>query len=228
MKLKRYVVLLLTIVALSGLLTACAQKPETQGQEPAQKNEAVGKVSLENPIYMDKANKSVTVLGEVNGKYFTEPTRHFMVYYDGKFGDKSIIKGLGDQFTFYDDLIELGGKAGENMNAENAETTHVQGDKINVSITWNGADKEYDINDVVIDSNNKPIVMRFGGNLPVATAKQTGCISCLDSCYVGIVSNEAYSYGAVEKRKEVEFRGNKDVLPEDGTLVAVTYTLAGE
>ena len=47
----------------------------------------------------------------------------------------------------------------------------------------------------------------------------------MDSCPVGIISNTTYTYGAVEKRNEVKFTGNADVLPEDGTYVAVTYTL---
>lgn len=55
--------------------------------------------------------------------------------------------------------------------------------------------------------------------------KKTGCLTCLDSCPVGIISNAAYTYGAVEERNEVEFTGNADVLPEDGTYVAVTYAL---
>ena len=39
---------------------------------------------------------------------------------------------------------------------------------------------------------------------------------------VGIVSNETYTYGAIEKRNEVGFTGNQAVLPSDGTLVMLT------
>ena len=46
-----------------------------------------------------------------------------------------------------------------------------------------------------------------------------------DSCPVGVISNETYTYGAIEKRKEVVFTGNSDVLPEDGTYVAVIYSI---
>ena len=34
-----------------------------------------------------------------------------------------------------------------------------------------------------------------------------------------------YTYGAVETRKEVKFTGNEKVLPEDGTYVAVIYSI---
>ena len=39
--------------------------------------------------------------------------------------------------------------------------------------------------------------------LKAAIDKNTGCLSCLDSCPVGVISNETYTYGAIEKRKEV-------------------------
>ena len=57
-------------------------------------------------------------------------------------------------------------------------------------------------------------------------AKNTGCLTCLDSCPVGIISNSAYTNGAVENTKEVKFTGNQDVLPEDGTYVATVYSIA--
>lgn len=74
-----------------------------------------------------------------------------------------------------------------------------------------------------MDSNKKPFAIRFGGNLPAAIDKNTGCLLCLDSCPVGITSNSNYTMGAVEKRKEVGFTGNKDVLPADRSLVVITF-----
>ena len=49
--------------------------------------------------------------------------------------------------------------------------------------------------------------------------------SKLDSCPVGIVSNATYTYGAVEKRGEVKFKGNASVLPADNTLATVTFKI---
>jgi hypothetical protein len=93
---------------------------------------------------------------------------------------------------------------------------------LDVKVTWDGAKKEYSLDEVIKDTNGKPIVMRFGGNLDNSTKLNTGCLLCLDSCPVGIGSNESYTYGAVEKRKEVAFYGKKDVLPPDGSLVVLT------
>lgn len=199
------------------LMAGCSAKPAADG---------VGGVSLKNPIKVDKAAGTVTVLCSVNGIYFTEPTRHASVFKEGTNGDKSIFTAYANHEDFYNGLIEIGGKAGENMTPDNKMTTHVEGDPINVSVTWNGADKSYDINDVIKDSNGNKIDIRFGGNLERAKAKNTGCLTCLDSCPIGIISNTTYTYGAVETRKEVEFKGNKDILPADGTYVAMTYSIA--
>ena len=44
---------------------------------------------------------------------------------------------------------------------------------------------------------------------------------CLDSCPVGITSNAVYTYGAVEDKKEVAFKGNEAVFPDDGTSLSL-------
>lgn len=215
------------------LLAACSSggtetsknenKSESNGSEASAE---INGVSVEKPIKVDKEAGTVTVLSKVNGKYLEEGTRHAVVYEGGKFGSKSIFTGLGDQIDFYNGLIEIGATAGNNMFKDTAAETNVEGDAIETTFTWEGADKEYKIDEVINDSNGKPIEMRFGGNLKASEENQTGCIMCLDSCPVGIVSNATYTYGAVEKRDEVVFTGNKDVLPEDGTLVAVTFKVA--
>lgn len=196
-----------------------------ENKEEKKADDEVNGVSLKNPIKVDKEAKKITVLSSVNGKYFTEATRHASVNTDGSNGAKSVLTAYATPEEFYNALIEIGAKPGENMNPDNATTTHVEGSKIGATVTWEDAGKDYDINEVIKDSNGKKIDFRFGGNLERAKTKKTGCLTCLDSCPVGIISNTTYTYGAVEKRNEVKFTGNPDVLPEDGTYVAVTYTL---
>ncbi|MDR3630973.1 MAG: YdjY domain-containing protein [Desulfocapsaceae bacterium] len=179
----------------------------------------------DTPIVCDKAARTVSFLAQVNGKYFYQPTRHFAVSASGSNGDKAILRGLVSAIDFHNALLEIGAVAGENMSPENKEVTHVQGSAFTVRVSWEGADRPYGIDEVVIDSNKKPIQMKFGGNLANAKKMNTGCLLCLDSCPVGIVSNSQYTYGAIEKRGEVEMRGNKAVLPPDGTTVIVTLQL---
>jgi len=185
-----------------------------------------GKKGTDQPaITIDKQNGIITFPAEVNGKYLLTPTRHGVVFKGGKNGDKSIFIGLTDHKSFYDALVAIGAKAGNNMTMENKETTNVQGDLLDVTVTWKGAPKSYTLDEVINDSNKKPIVMHFGGNIERAMSLNTGCLFCLDSCPVGIVSNSSYTFGAVEKRKEVAFTGNKDILPADKTVVTFTVKL---
>ncbi len=209
----------------------CSSKPTGGASTGSQKQEAkasdeVGVVSLKNPIKVDKAAGTITVLAQVNGKYFTEVTRHASVFKDGSNGAKSVLTAYANPADFYNALVEIGAKPGDNMTPDNATTTKVEGSAINMKVTWNGASKQYDINDVIKDSNGSKIAFKFGGNLDRAKEKSTGCLSCLDSCPVGIISNTTYTYGSVEKTKEVKFTGNKDILPQDGTYVATVYSIA--
>jgi len=216
----------LAVVAL--LFSACQKKDETSTTSTTTKDVSVNGVTMSAPMKVDKENKTITVLAEVNGKYLTENTRHAVVFKDGKFGDKPVFRAFQNQNDFLQAMLEIGGVAGNNMTKENGETTYVEGQKIAMSVTWNGAPKSYDINEVISDGNKKTIDLRFGGNEKNAKELNTGCITCLDSCSVGIISNHAYTYGAVEKRGEVIFHGNAAILPKDGTLVAVTYKLINE
>ena len=189
-------------------------------------DDQVGVVSAQNPMVVDESAKTITVLAKVNGKYFTENTRHAVVFKDGRFGDKPVFIALANQNDFYQAMKKIGAKPGNNMTLKNGPETHVEGDKIKIEVTWNGAPKSYDINEVITDSNGKQIDMRFGGNEATAKSFNTGCIACLDSCSVGIISNHTYTHSAVEKRDEVVFHGNKDVLPPDGTFVAISFRVA--
>lgn len=225
--------LMLTVVA-AGLVLAvgCGGKTETKDQssnqapttakEEAAKEETVNGVTKANPILVDKQAGTVTVLAQVNGKYLYEPTRHGVVTETGKNGEKPIFKAFADPVAFYNGLVEIGAKPGDNMTMENKDKTHVAGDALDVTVTWNGAGKDYKLDEVIKESNGKPLDIRFGGNLKNAQEKKTGCLICLDSCPVGITSNSTYTYGAVEDRKEVGFTGNKEVLPADGTFLAIT------
>lgn len=179
---------------------------------------------------VDKAAGTVTIPCEVNGKYFTESTRHGIVYAGGSNGEKAVLRGLTDEKAFYEALIEIGAVAGNNLTmddmaaAGSAEGKPVEGDAMEVTVKWD--DKEMPFADIIVASDPRPMDIRFGGNLEAAKEKNTGCILCLDSCAVGITSNAAYPTGTTQN-DEVQFNGNKDVLPADGTVVYVTFKVAG-
>ncbi|SDH90145.1 hypothetical protein SAMN05443529_12182 [Desulfosporosinus hippei DSM 8344] len=180
-------------------------------------------VSQTNPIVIDKEAKTVKVYTEVNGKYFVEPTRHGVVFKDGSNGSKSVLKAWGNQNDFYNGLVDIGAKPGNNLKLDSVGVA-VEGDPLDVSITWAGAGKEIPFGDGILDSTKKGFDFRFGGNQENAKAKNTGCILCLDSCPVGITSNAAHPTKDFDN-KIAEFKGNQEVLPADGTPVVVTFKL---
>lgn len=218
---------LLTVLALfitAVVLNGCEQKARSGVETTAQpKTEEYDGLSRTNPIRIDTQTGTVTILAQVNGRFLNEDTRHGIVFEGGSNGDKSILTGLVDPKTFHDALLKINAKPGNNMTFDNKEATHVTGSKLEIMINWAGADRPYSIDETIIDSNSKKFDMHFGGNLQAAEDKKSGCLVCLDSCPVGIVSNAAYTYGAVEKRSEVKFIGNKSILPPDATLVTVTF-----
>lgn len=186
-------------------------------------------------LVVNKEKKEVKMLTEVNGKYFTEGTRHGVVFKDGKNGEKSVLRGLADEKKFYEAMMSLGAKPGNNLTADDMKKGEksIEGSKVNVFVTWDGLGKEIPFGDIIksTDSNGnelalRPMDFRFGGNIDRAKKNNTGCVLCLDSCATGIVSNASYKAGEVEALKNVKFYGKKDVLPKDGTKVSVIFRLA--
>jgi hypothetical protein len=209
------------IVVLFGALSLC-WCVIVLGALPAESASAKLALTKEKALSVDDKGRSVSVLAQVNGKYFYQTTRHGMVWAGGANGDKAVFRSFANDQDFYNALMKLGLKAGNNMTKDNAAKTFVEGDQLDVTVTWEGARKEYSLDEVITDSSKKPFQIRFGGNQKNALQFKTGCLLCLDSCPVGITSNANYTMGAVETRSEVIFKGNATVLPPDGTLVVVT------
>ena len=172
----------LCLLAVAGL-SGCDQQ-----ENAAAKVEYDG-LSNSQPLRVDANNHTVTMLVQINGRFLTDDTRHGIVFKDGSNGHKSLFMGYATPKAFYEALKEAGGTPGENMTMDNKETTHVTGSKLDISVNWQGAAKAYSFDEVIVDSNGKKLDMRFGGNLTAAEEKKTGCLVCLDSCPVGIVSN---------------------------------------
>ena len=187
----------------------------------------LGELTDSKTLAVNKDKKEVQVLAQVNGKYLTESTRHGVVAKDGANGEKSILRGLASEIDFYNALIDIGAKPGNNISMDDMKLAEesVQGSKFNVFVTWEGLGKEIPFNDILKASDPRPIDVRFGGNLENANSKKTGCILCLDSCAVGITSNAAYKANELDTKK-LTITGNSEVLPADGTKVAVIFRLA--
>ncbi len=227
----RQLFFILAVVVMGALIAGCSSAASGTGEENLEQYFAASESELgkDKPIFVDKENKQVKVYATVNGKYLVEPTRHGLNWVEGAYGDQAVLKAYANPLAFYQALIDLemtpavekGGDASKEFE-ETPEGKVIKGDPVQITITWEGADKEYDINEVMLDSTGKELAYRFGGNYDAALKKMTGCYMCFDSCSVGITSNSNQPVGTFENGN-AEFRGNPDVLPEDGTPVIVTF-----
>lgn len=215
---KKLVIITLCVFLACSIFVGC--KKDNQSSDSG-----IMSVSEDSPIKVDKSEKTVTIYATFNGKYEFDATRHFAIYKDGKIADMAMFKSYVSPEDFYNALKEIGATPGDNMTAENAATTLSEGSDLDVKIYWDGNKDGIDLDDFLLDSNKKDIDIRFSGNLDGAKEYETGCITCLDSCFVGITSNSTYPLGAIEETKEVEFKVNDNKIPEDKQGVAIVYEL---
>lgn len=184
---------------------------------------AVDVPTRDNPMVVDKENGIVKVYAEVNAKYFVEPTRHGVIMEGGVFGDKPLLTAFTKPADFYQALLDIGGKPGDNVEIDSPADTIVQGDLLKVTVDVDG--EAYDFSEIFKGEPAKGWEPRFGGNLENAKVKNTGCILCLDSCSVGITSNAKYGYKEFNDGK-AKFYGVQEILKEDKKPVVVSFELA--
>ena len=179
------------------------------------------------PAVIDNDKKEVIIEAVVNGKYFNTPSRHHgIVFKGGKYGEMGVLISLTDEREFYQALKDIGAVPGNNLTMEDMKLEKtVDGQKLDVFITWDGLGKEIPFADIIRSDEERPMDIRFGGNFEAAKAHRTGGILCLDSCAMAITSDAAYEAGAVEIKKIGRY-GREDVLPADGTRVSVIFRIA--
>lgn len=182
-----------------------------------------------NPFVIDKHKKTVHIYTEVNLKNMKKKNPHWgIVAKNGKLADKAILTAYCDAIAFYEALIAIGAKAGNNLFGQNTGEP-VKGDTLDVAAFWDNSGKKYKLKDIFEDSSNKGFTIKFGGNKDMAIKEKTGCIMCLESCWTGITSNAEYPAISNFKRllsPNSWFKGNDAVLPAiDGNSVIMQYRL---
>lgn len=200
------------------------KKEEKTEQKTEEKKEEAQEPTADNPMIVDEANKQIKVYAEVNDKFKNESTMHAIVAKSGKNNEQSMFVSYANQNDLYDALEKLGGKPGNNVTMDNMGKEAVKGDKIDLTFKFQGSDNEQGINDVIKDSSGKEFDIRFGGNQKPAKDMNTGCMTCLQSCPLGITSNANQLIGADEK-DGVKYT-LADSVPADKTPVVITYKLA--
>jgi hypothetical protein len=183
----------------------------------------------ENPLMIDEKGKRVLIYTEVHEMNVHQSNVHWgVVFKDGKFQDRAILRAFANQLDFHDALIKIGAKPGNNLTKDTIGK-HVEGDTLELKATWPGLGKELSLNEIFVDEKGKPFIIKFGGNRKASEEKNTGCITCLESCWISISSNANYPQTGSIKRflnPNSHFKGNANILPEDGQPVILIYKVA--
>jgi hypothetical protein len=194
-------------------------------------NEPLNFPTRENPLIIDEKGKRVLIYTEVHEMNVHQWNVHWgVVFKDGKFQDRAILRAYSNQLDFHDALIKIGAKPGNNLNKDTIGE-YVKGDPLDIKATWPGLGKELTLDDIFIDEKGKKFNIRFGGNRKASEEKQTGCITCLESCWISIASNANYPQTHSIRRfikPNSRFKGRADVLPEDGKPVILIYKVASK
>ena len=219
---------------LSLMLISCGNQSSSasaNASSNSQLTNSMGSVILRDegaePVIIDADKKEVIIEAIVNGKYFTNPSRHHgIVFEGGKYGDRAVLIGLSDEREVYQALIDIGAVAGNNLKLEEYTkvSKNVDGQQLDVFVTWDGLGKEIPFAEIIKSDDVRDMDIRFGGNFEAAKENRTGCILCFDSCPIAITSDAAYATAELDSKKIDKFI-REDVLPKDGEKVSVIFRI---
>jgi hypothetical protein len=183
------------------------------------------------PLIADGKVNIVKMYAELSLRHLTETSSHWGIGCStGRFADECILVSPAEPVDFHDAMARIGAKAGNNL-ASDSYGQFVAGDLLNVTVSWPGLRRPFDISEIFLDSTGKGYQIRFGGNRPAAEKMRTGCLTCLESCPIAITSNAAYPHIRSIKRKiapNSRFRGNPETLPrKEAFPMTVFYRLSG-
>lgn len=177
----------------------------------------------DNPMIVDEEAGEVKLYATMNPQYKEESTMHMVVAESGQNKDSAMFVAYANQNDFHKALEQIGATPGDNVNMDNAGTVAVEGTPIEMNFNFEDSDEVLTESDIIVDGSGKDVEMRFGGNFDAAEELNTGCISCLESCPAGIISNAAHMLG---EDSDASYTLNES-LPEDESLV-ITYSIKSE
>ena len=225
---KKFLVLLLGIMMVFSF-AACGGSGDAEPAADDSKQEETAEETApaaSEDLVVDEEAGTVTVTAQVNGTFFDQSTMHCVVFSDGGAGDAARMAAYGDSQDFYDAMIKAGGEPWNTTDAKLEDGQFTDGQKVDVSIKWEGQDEPVALADALKTDDGKPEVdMRFSGNQANNAEAGSGCICCLNSCWAGITSNAAYPFGAIDAGNPHVYL-DESVMPADGTDVQVTFTIA--
>jgi hypothetical protein len=202
-----------------------AEPEQQEEQQEEQKEEPAPAPAAPEDIVVDAENHTVTITAQLNGTFFDQSTMHYCVWKDGGMGDKCMLAAYCSSQDFYNAMVEAGGEPWNTTTDKIADGEFTDGQKVDVTLTWEGQDTPVALVDALKTDDGKPEVdVRFSGNQANNAEAGSGCICCLNSCWAGVTSNAAYPFGAIDAGNPHVYLDDS-VMPADGTDVQVTFTL---
>lgn len=224
---KKSLLALFLMLILTLSLAACGGSGEA-AEEPAEEPDVTAeKTAAPAPdeIVVDAEKHSVTITAQLNGTFFDQPTMHYCVWKDGGMGDKCMLAAYCNSQDFYNAMVEAGGEPWNTTTDKIKDGEFTDGQKVEVTLTWEGQDTPVALADTVKSADGKlDVDMRFSGNQQNNADCGSGCIACLNSCWAGITSNAAYGFNAIDSGEISAFLDDS-IMPADGTDVQLTFTL---
>ncbi|MBU2591131.1 MAG: hypothetical protein KKC21_03815 [Nitrospinae bacterium] len=176
-------------------------------------------------ISVDAAKGTVTVNAFINHRYFRNPNLCLLVHRKGYNAKRALFIAEAEPAELYDALVSLGLKPGGNLSTTSQAGRKTEGDRLNVYVSWAGSGGTLQLKDVVAYEIGKGFDIRFSGNSGNMKEVPTGYLLTLESSPLSVTSNAGLGltrYGYRERK----FRVKRDILPENGTPVKVTFKLA--
>lgn len=182
-------------------------------------------LSPEMPMRVDIGARSVSFLAELNPAMAGETLQHFAVFRGGEYASRALLQGYIAPRALYEALSSLGFKPGDNVTMRNWDTTRVEGDALRVTVLMEGTPDPVDISEFIKDPKGRGIDMRFGGNLKMVTKPDSsGCLICLFSCPMGIVSNHATFFKETGWWGSVKYAASGLSSPQTKKMAVVTIS----
>ncbi|MFQ3574024.1 MAG: YdjY domain-containing protein [Thermodesulfovibrionales bacterium] len=182
----------------------------------------------DKPLIIDEKNKKLLIYTEVNEMNVHQSNVHWgIVFKGGRFQDRAILRSYANHLDFHDALVKIGARPGNNLNKDTIGH-YVDGETLEIKAIIPPSNKEYNLNEIFHDEKGKGFHIKFGGNRKASEEQNTGCITCLESCWISISSNANYPQTGAMKRfinPNSRFKGVAEVLPGEGKPVILIYSI---
>jgi hypothetical protein len=202
------------------------------------------KPTKNNPLVIKEDKKQLLIAGYVQAKKYNKKPLlpfghtknwHGIVWEGGRTKKSDILfVSYTNDLSVYNALIQLGATPGNNLSAKTWEmrgnrshpepNKKVEGTLLAVSVSWEGAPRNYALSDLIKDPGGKGLSLKFGGNKDMIPIWKSGCIICLYSCPGGKISNAAYTANDY-MFNTTHFSAKEGLLPPDGTEVIITISI---